>query len=184
MVTLADRVKVTTTTTGTGTVALGAAQSGYQTFASGGITDGDTVRYVIEDGSAWEIGTGTYTASGNLMSRSLIDSSTGSLISLSGTATVFLSVSTSDLQELIDFASTFTLPSDGEVSQVLQTDGNGTLTFTTLSTGGFAPINMSSQTISESDTVDATENALSVGPVTIADGVIITVTSGARYVIL
>lgn len=139
MVTLADRVKVTTTSTGTGTVALGTAQSGYQTFASGGISDGDTVRYVIEDGSAWEIGVGTYTASNTTMTRTLVSSSTGSLISLSGGATVFISVAAVDIQELIDFAGVFTLPtSDGSSGQVLQTNGSGTLSFATPS-ASFSP---------------------------------------------
>tara|TARA_R100001440_G_scaffold65801_1_gene86733 strand:- start:1730 stop:2443 length:714 start_codon:yes stop_codon:yes gene_type:complete len=97
MVKFADRVSVSTSTTGTGTLSLGSARSGYQTFADGGISDGDTVRYVIEDGTAWEIGQGTYTHSGTTLSRTLSSSSTGSLLNLSGSGYVFISPSAADL---------------------------------------------------------------------------------------
>jgi hypothetical protein len=97
MVKFADRVSVSTGTTGTGTITLGSARSGYQTFADGGISNGDEVRYVIEDGTAWEIGVGTYTHSGTTLSRTLSSSSTGSLLNLSGSAYLFISPSAADL---------------------------------------------------------------------------------------
>ena len=102
MVTLVNRAKMTTATTGTGTITLGAAEAGYQTFADAGVADADVVRYVIEDGDAWEIGTGTYTASGTALSRTLSESSTGSLLNLTGAAVVYVTAASADLQYAAD----------------------------------------------------------------------------------
>ena len=97
MVTLVNRAKVATASTGTGAVSLGAAEDGYQTFADAGVSDADVVRYVIEDGTDWEIGTGTYTATGTTLSRTLGESSTGSLLNLSGDAVVYVSATAEDI---------------------------------------------------------------------------------------
>jgi hypothetical protein len=96
---LVNRAKMTTATTGTGTITLGAAVPGYQTFAAAGVADGDVVRYVIEDNNDWEIGTGTYTASGTTLSRTVTESSnSGNALNLSGAARVFVSATAADVQ--------------------------------------------------------------------------------------
>ena len=86
-----DRVKETTTTTGTGTITLAGAETGFQSFSVVG--DGNTTYYAIESGNGtdWEIGVGTYTASGTTLSRDTIleSSNSGSAINLTGTSTVF-----------------------------------------------------------------------------------------------
>ena len=87
-----DRVKETTTTTGTGTVTLGGAAAGFQSFTA--IGDGNTTYYTIYDQPAgeWEVGIGTYTASGTTLSRDTVLSSSnaGSLVNFgAGSKSVF-----------------------------------------------------------------------------------------------
>ena len=96
----ANRVKVTSATTGTGTITLGSAVESFQTFSDGGILDGNSVRYTILDTNDWEVGTGVYTHSGTTMSRSLEESSTGSLLNLSGQQEVFITTSATDIENL------------------------------------------------------------------------------------
>ena len=76
----ANRVKVISSTTGTGVITLGASVESFQTFSEGGILDGNTVRYTIVEVNDWEVGTGVYTHSGTTLSRTLEESSTGSLL--------------------------------------------------------------------------------------------------------
>ena len=71
-----DRVQETTATTGTGTFTLAGAASGFQSFAN--IGDGNDTYYCCTDGTDYEVGIGTYTASGTTLSRTTILDSTNS----------------------------------------------------------------------------------------------------------
>jgi hypothetical protein len=94
-------VRMTTATTGTGTITLGAAVSGFLSFAAAGIPDGAQVSYGINDGTSGEAGRGRYSASATTLSRDIIYESTnsGAAISLSGSAQVFITALAEDFVE-------------------------------------------------------------------------------------
>jgi len=90
---VADRVKETTSTAGTGTLTLAGAATGFQSFAV--IGNGNQTYYTIagQGTSEWEVGIGTYTASGTTLSRDsvLSSSASGAKVSFSaGTKDVFV----------------------------------------------------------------------------------------------
>lgn len=95
-----DRVKETSTATGTGTLALaGAATGGFVTFSSV-YANGDNFYYVIQDqsGNNWEVGFGTYTSGGNVLTRTtvLASSNSGSAVNFtSGSLFIFTTISAS-----------------------------------------------------------------------------------------
>jgi trimeric autotransporter adhesin len=81
---LKDRVKETSSSSGTGSITLGGAFPGYQTF-NAAIASGSTVYYTIHNLTAgsddeWEVGLGTFTSPATLARTTVISSSTGSLI--------------------------------------------------------------------------------------------------------
>jgi len=90
---IADRVKETTTTTSTGTYALAGAVDGFQSFAAVG--DGNTTYYACTDGTDYEVGLGSYTASGTTLSRITILESSNSDAAVNwgaGTKEIFVTV--------------------------------------------------------------------------------------------
>ena len=74
-----DRAKVTSTTTGTGAMALGAAVTGFETFAQG-IGNSNTTYYCIfnQGTSEFEVGRGTLDGSSANLTRTQVLSSSNS----------------------------------------------------------------------------------------------------------
>ena len=140
MVKLVNRAKMTTATTGTGTITLGSAVDGFQTFAAAGVSNGDTVRYCIEDGtSSFELGSGVYTASGTTLTRVVSESSNSdNAINLSGDAIVFITAIAADIQP-----TTFT-------TTVFTATANQT-TFTVSYTVGFVEVFLNGSKLSAAD---------------------------------
>ncbi len=165
---LADRVQETTTTTGSGTITLAGAKPGYQSFAA--IGDGNQTYYVIAGQTEWEVGVGTYTASGTTLSRDTVlsSSNSGNKVTLSaGSKDVFVSY-----------------PSEKSVNQ--DVSGNvsvsGTITGIALLASNGIVLN---KDISASNySFPSDYNGLTVGPHTISAGVSITVSAGQRWVVI
>ena len=91
--TLKDRVKETTTTTGNGTVTLLGAVSGFEAFSVIGNTNTTYYAIVHQSEDEWEVGIGTYTASGTTLARTTVLSSTNSdaaVVFSAGTKDVFV----------------------------------------------------------------------------------------------
>ena len=159
-----DRVNETSTTTGTGTFTLAGAVTGFQTFAA--IGDGNTTYYaiVLQGGSEFEVGLGTYTSSGTTLSRDTILSSSNSNNAVNfsaGTKNVFC-----------DYPAPKAVYGDATntafAAQIAASNG----------------LIMNNMTVGTTFTIPTGYSASSVGPVTISGGVTITVPSGSRWVVL
>ena len=99
--TIADRVRETTTTTGTGTITLGGAVGNFETFTAN-LSNSDTTYYCIVDNTngAFEVGLGTFTASGTTLARTTIIASSNSNSAVdfgSGTKDVFITIPASKM---------------------------------------------------------------------------------------
>lgn len=97
---LADMVRMTVSgTPGTGTITLGSAVSGFQSFASASVPNKAIVSYSISDtGGGWEVGRGTYTSSGTTLSRGPIYSSnSNAAVNLTSSAVVWVTVLAEDM---------------------------------------------------------------------------------------
>jgi len=104
-----DRVQEVSTTTGTGTFTLAGAFTGFQAFSV--IGDGNTTYYAVVGGTEWEVGIGTYTALGTVLSRDTIleSSNGGTAVNFSaGTKNVFVTYP-AEKGLYLDASNTFSL---------------------------------------------------------------------------
>jgi hypothetical protein len=104
---IGNRVGVGTATLGAGTITLGAALgavapnlASFQSLASAGIANNQTVNYLILDANGnWEVGIGL-NAGGTLTRTPLWSSNSNAAISLSGNAQVFITAIAEDLGQV------------------------------------------------------------------------------------
>ena len=184
MVKLVNRAKMTTSTTGTGTITLGSAVDGFQTFTAAGVSNGDTVRYCIEDGtSSFELGSGVFTASGTTLTRVVSESSnSGNAINLSGDAIVFITAIAADLQPTTFTTTVFTATANQTTFSVSYTVGfvEVFLNGSKLSAADFTATNGTSIVLASGATVGDTLDVVAYATQTIAN-VYTQSQSDARY---
>ena len=124
-----DRVKETPTTTGTGTVTLGGAVSGFETFAAG-IGNSNTTYYCIVLNAEFEVGLGTLSSDSSTLARTTVISSSNSDSAVdfsAGTKFVFCCLPASKAT-VLDANNNLTLPAklimpDVTSGKILVADG-------------------------------------------------------------
>lgn len=173
---LADRVRQSTSTTGTGTITLSGSLSGFQTFSV--IGDGNTTYYTLTDvGSGdWEVGVGTYTASGTTLSRDAV------LASSNGNALVDFGAGSKDVFVTYPAGKAVYEAVDGSVTVPAALTAGGLVTGDNFNNTDVFYYN--ARTISVDKTIAGTENAMSVGPIIIADTITVTIADGGEWVIV
>jgi|TARA_Y100000401_G_C8286781_1_gene206499 hypothetical protein len=136
---LNDRVKVTSTTTGTGAFALGAAATGFETFAQG-IGNNNTTYYCIfnQGTTEFETGLGTLDGSSANLTRTAVISSSNSDSAVdfsAGTKDVFCTLPASKTMDMVlttqgdmPYASAANTPARlalGSAGHILQVNSGG-----------------------------------------------------------
>jgi hypothetical protein len=162
---VADRVKETSTTAGTGTLTLAGAASGFQSFAV--IGNGNTTYYSIVDSTAstWEVGIGTYTSSGTTLSRDTV------LANSSGNTSP-ISFASNSKDVFATYPAGKSVHEDALNTAYAEQVG---------ASNGFIINNL---TVSTSYTVPSGYSAMSAGPITLPNGISVTVPNGSRWVVL
>lgn len=129
MARLYNRAKMTISSTGTGNITLASAVSGYQSFLDSGASDGDVIRYIIEDnsGADWEIGTASVSNNSTVLVRTVEESSAtnNAALNLTSSAKVFIGVTAKDLDNAAPIFTT--TPAS---SLILKNDGSTAVTLT------------------------------------------------------
>ena len=154
MAVLVNRAKMSTSTTGTGTITLGSAKDNYQTFADAGVANADVVRYIIED-TGGAFEIGTGTYT-----------SSGTTLS----RTVSESSNSNNAINLSGSATVFV----GATAQDLSPLG-----------GGSNKVFFENDTnVTANYTITDGKNAMSAGPITIDNGVTVTVGTGETWTVV
>jgi len=166
---LNDRVKETTTTTGTGTLTLGGAVTGFETFAAG-IGNSNTTYYtVILPGSAeFEVGLGTLSGDSSTIARTTIISSSNS------DNAVDFSAGTKNIFCTIPASKSVFLDASGDVSIGGTITATGTSVFANLDISGDVDVDGTL----EADAITVNGTALA----TVIAGTTVTTATNANHV--
>jgi hypothetical protein len=155
---LKDRVRESTATTGTGTLSLDGAITGFQGFSVIGNTN--TTYYAVVDVTTgdWEVGLGTYTSAGSLLSRDTVleSSSGGTKINFgAGPKDVFCTYPAEQAVTLTDVQTLTNKTLSTGTAITAGTINGATIGASTASTGAFTTLSATGVTTVQAGTVSA-----------------------------